>query len=138
MDAPNSTKDVCLCEPRLEPRRFGREGKRNDPESLTYLRQRRIFTRVYANGVLSTVEAAAFTRHLSGYLNDDGYKELQTRLGANPELGDLMPATGGFRKLRWTDTRRGKDRRGGLRIIYYYFQSDHEIWLMTVYDKDEA
>ncbi len=84
------------------------------------------------------IEAPAFTRHLPDYLNDGDYRELQARLGANPELGDLMPGTGGFRKLRWADARRGKGRRGGLRIIYYHFKSDHQIWLMTVYDKDEA
>lgn len=84
------------------------------------------------------IEAPPFTRHLSDYLNDDDYRQLQGRLGANPELGDLMPGTGGFRKARWADVRRGKGRRGGLRIIYYHFRSDHQIWLMTLYDKDEA
>ncbi len=84
------------------------------------------------------IEAPAFTRSLRDYLNDDGYRKLQTRLGSNPELGDLMPGTGGFRKTRWEDARRGKGRRGGLRIIYYHFPSDHQIWLMTLYDKDEA
>ncbi|MBZ5667801.1 MAG: toxin [Acidobacteriia bacterium] len=84
------------------------------------------------------IEAPAFTRRLSGYLNDDDYRELQARLGANPELGNLMPGTGGFRKMRWADVRRGKSRRGGLRIIYYHFPSDHQIWLMTLYDKNEA
>ena len=49
-----------------------------------------------------------------------------------------MPGTGGFRKLRWADPRRGKGRRGGLRIIYYYFSSERQIWLVTLYDKDEA
>jgi hypothetical protein len=49
-----------------------------------------------------------------------------------------MPGTGGFRKLRWADVRRGKGRRGGLRVIYYHFRSDSQIWLVTVYDKDEA
>ena len=49
-----------------------------------------------------------------------------------------MPGTGGFRKLRWGDRRRGKGRRGGLRIIYYYFAADQQIWLMTLYDKNEA
>lgn len=49
-----------------------------------------------------------------------------------------MPGTGGFRKMRWADERRGKGRRGGLRIIYYYFASDNQVWLMTLYDKDEA
>src|SRR5260221_14508208 len=83
-------------------------------------------------------EAPAFTRHLPDYLNDVDYAKLQARLAANPELGDLMPGTGGFRKLRWADARRGKGRRGGLRVIYYHFKSDHQIWLMTLYDKDEA
>ena len=49
-----------------------------------------------------------------------------------------MSGTGGFRKLRWADQRRGKGRRGGLRIIYYYFPADRQIWFMTLYDKDEA
>jgi hypothetical protein len=49
-----------------------------------------------------------------------------------------MPGTGGFRKVRWADPRRGKGRRGGLRLIYFYFPSDQQIWLMTLYDKDEA
>ncbi len=84
------------------------------------------------------IEAPVFTRHLPDYLSDDDYRELQVKLGANPELGDLMPGTGGFRKLRWADARRGKGRRGGLRIIYYHFKSDCQIWLMTLYDKDEA
>jgi hypothetical protein len=84
------------------------------------------------------IEAPAFTRSLADYLNDDSYKELQAKLQGNPELGDLMPGTGGFRKVRWADARRGKGRRGGLRVIYYHFKSDSQIWLMTLYDKDEA
>jgi hypothetical protein len=84
------------------------------------------------------IEAPAFTRYFSDYLADDEYRELQTQLANNPDLGDLMPGTGGFRKLRWADLKRGKGRRGGLRIIYYSFHSDRQIWLMTIYDKDEA
>ena len=83
-------------------------------------------------------EAPAFTRHVPHYLADDGYRALQGELAANPDLGDLMPGTGGFRKLRWADPRRGKGRRGGLRVIYYYFPAEQQIWLMTLYDKDEA
>jgi len=84
------------------------------------------------------IEAPAFTRYLSEYLTDDGYRRLQILLTADPERGDLMPGTGGFRKLRWGDPKRGKGRRGGLRIIYYFFVTDQQIWLMTLYDKDEA
>ena len=87
---------------------------------------------------MELIEALAFTRNVANYLDDDGYRELQNELTNNPELGDLMPGTGGFRKLRWGDKRRGKGRRGGLRIVYYYFLSDQQIWLMTLYDKNEA
>ena len=49
-----------------------------------------------------------------------------------------MPGTGGFRKLRWRDSGRGKGKRGGLRIIYYHLTSDHQIWFVTIYGKDET
>ncbi len=84
------------------------------------------------------LEAPAFTRYVSGYLTDDEYRELQKRLAAAPEHGDVIPGAGGFRKLRWADPRRRKGRRGGLRVIYYYFLGEQQIWLITLYDKDEA
>ena len=43
------------------------------------------------------IETPAFTRHLSKYLDDDQYRTLQAELATNPELGDLMAGTGGFR-----------------------------------------
>ena len=87
---------------------------------------------------LQFVEAPAFSRYREGYLDDEEFRELQEALAANPEEGDLIPGAGGIRKLRWRDSRRGKGKRGGLRIIYYCFLSDDEIWLLTLFDKDEA
>lgn len=84
------------------------------------------------------VEAPAFSRFRGDYLDDDGFGELQRYLSRNPEAGDMVPGASGIRKLRWKDQRRGKGRRGGLRVIYYCFLSDQEIWLLTLYDKDEA
>jgi len=84
------------------------------------------------------LEAPAFTRHLAHYLDDEQYRALQTVLADSPELGDMIPGTGGFRKLRWADARRSKGRRGGLRVIYYWFNGQNQIWLMTIYGKDEA
>jgi len=84
------------------------------------------------------IEAPAFTRYLSGYLEDDEYRALQKHLGLAPDAGDLIPGIGGFRKIRWADKRRGKGRRGGLRVIYYHFAADHQIWLMTLYGKNEV
>ena len=78
------------------------------------------------------------TRLLGDYLTDESYRELQRALMENPEMGNLMPGTGGFRKVRWEDARRGKGKRGGLRVIYYYLTADRQIWFFTLYDKDEA
>ena len=55
----------------------------------------------------------------------------------NPEAGDVIEGTGGLRKLRFADIRRGKGKRGGLRIIYYWWTSGRQFWLYTLYDKDE-
>lgn len=84
------------------------------------------------------IEAPAFSHYLSRYLEDEDYRTLQARLAGDPVAGDVMPGTGGFRKLRWRDRRRGKGSRGGLRVIYFYFESEQQIWLMTLFDKDEA
>lgn len=84
------------------------------------------------------VEATAFTRQLPEYLKQDEYRKLQETLAENPEIGDLIQGTGGFRKMRWADQRRGKGKRGGLRVIYFYFEEDDQIWLLTLYGKDEA
>ncbi len=78
-----------------------------------------------------------FTAIIADYMEDDEYRALQSFLAGDPEAGDVMPGTGGFRKLRWADRRRGTGRRGGLRVVYYYFLADAQIWLMTLYDKGE-
>ena len=55
-----------------------------------------------------------------------------------PQAGDEIPGAGGLRKLRFGDKRRGKGKRGGLRLIYYWWMRGNQFWLFTLYDKDEA
>lgn len=74
---------------------------------------------------------------MARYLDEDGYRQVQLALLFNPEQGDLMPGTGGFRKLRWRDTRRSKGKRSGLRLIYYWLEQDAQFWMFAIYDKDE-
>ena len=50
---------------------------------------------------------------------------------------DVIEGTGGLRKLWHGDPRRGKGKRGGLRVIYYWWDSGAQFWLFTLYDKDE-
>ena len=83
------------------------------------------------------VELPAFERRRADYLADDAFGALQHLLMTRPEAGDLMPGAGGLRKLRFPDARRGKGKRGGLRVIYYWWTAGQQFWLFTLYDKDE-
>lgn len=87
------------------------------------------------NGVF--VELPAFERYRSSYLDDDAFLALQNLLMNCPEVGELIPEAGGLRKLRFADARRGKGKRGGLRVIYYWWGTGLQFWLFTLYDKDE-
>lgn len=79
------------------------------------------------------VETSAFTRHLPAHLGDDGYAALQAFLGAHPDAGRVIRGSGGIRKLRWKSKGRGK--RGGSRVIYYWLAQEDHIYLLTIYGK---
>lgn len=83
------------------------------------------------------VELPAFAKYRPEYLDDEGFRDLQNSLMANPEVGDVIEGTGGLRKIRQADPRRGKGKQGGLRVIYYWWDGMRQFWLFTLYDKDE-
>jgi hypothetical protein len=83
------------------------------------------------------IELPAFERHRADYFDDEQFQALQLASMANPEMGDVIPATGGLRKLRFADPRRRKGARGGLRVIFYYWIDGCQFWLYTLFDKDE-
>lgn len=62
---------------------------------------------------------------------------MQLELLANPRKGDTISDTGGLRKVRWAEKNRGKGKRGGIRIIYYFYDHGDQFWLFVIYDKDE-
>lgn len=86
--------------------------------------------------MLTFVETRLFSRLVHEYLADDEYLELQRLLIAMPQAGDVIPGSGGVRKLRWQATGRGK--RGGLRVVYYLRSREGQIWMLTIYAKNEA
>lgn len=83
------------------------------------------------------VELPAFSRHRAEYMDDDGFRALQRELMGRPDKGDVMEGTGGLRKLRQPDPRRSKGKRGGLRVIYFWWEAGRQFWLFTLYDKAE-
>jgi hypothetical protein len=82
------------------------------------------------------VELPPFARYRDVYLDDEGFRALQIALLAKPECGDVIQGTGGLRKMRHADERRGKGKRGGLRVIYFWWGAGSQFWLFTVYGKD--
>lgn len=83
------------------------------------------------------LELPSFERHRQDYLSDKDFGELQEILMENPETGSVIEGTGGLRKMRHADKQRRKGKRGGLRVIYYWWLSGKQFWLFTVYNKDE-
>ena len=82
--------------------------------------------------VVETPEFLAATRKL---LDDEERAALVEHLAYNPSAGDLIPGTGGVRKLRWGLEGRGK--RGGARVIYFYYNASLPLFTLTAYAKNE-
>jgi mRNA-degrading endonuclease RelE of RelBE toxin-antitoxin system len=80
------------------------------------------------------IETPTFTRQIRELLADDDYREFQSRLAANPELGALIKGSGGIRKIRVGLSGRGK--RGGARVIYYWAVRKNLILLLFAYPKN--
>lgn len=81
------------------------------------------------------VETPIFTKRIQQYMDDDDYIELQKCLAARPDAGSVIKASGGIRKLRWSGSGRGK--RGGLRVIYYWWVTKDRISMLLAYPKNE-
>lgn len=80
-------------------------------------------------------ETSTFTRRVTQLLTDDDYARLQQHLISHPDDGDLIRGSGGFRKVRWSAPGRGK--RGGVRVIYYWWNSENLISMVLIYAKNE-
>jgi hypothetical protein len=88
----------------------------------------------YNASMVSFVETKLFTRLVQEYLTDDEYWQLQALLMEQPDAGDVVPGTGGVRKLRWRAPGRGK--RGGYCVVYFAMREQGVIWMLTLYPKN--
>ena len=68
-------------------------------------------------------------------MEDEDYSALQTYLAKHPEGGKVIPSSGGMRKIRWAGSGRGK--RGGTRVIYYWWVAKNRISMLYLYPKNE-
>ena len=83
--------------------------------------------------MLTVVETPTFVRLSEDLWSEDDRTGFIDFIAANPEAGDVVPESGGLRKIRWG--RAGRGKRGGVRVIYYNRLTQGEIWLLLIYGK---
>jgi len=82
---------------------------------------------------ITIAETPLFVRQAAEIWNDDEREAFIDFIARNPKAGDIIPGTGGVRKVRWTRGRIGK--RGGTRVIYFYYDVEHPLYLLMIYAK---
>ena len=83
----------------------------------------------------TVVETPFFIRKSAALLDEEERWDLIGFLAASPEAGDLISGAGGVRKVRWAT--RGRGKRGGVRVIYYYHNQAVPLFLLTAYAKNQ-
>jgi mRNA-degrading endonuclease RelE of RelBE toxin-antitoxin system len=82
----------------------------------------------------TVIETPTFAADADDLWSEEGRGAFCAWISANPEAGDVIPGSGGCRKVRWSRTGMGK--RGGVRVIYFLRVKHEEIWLLVVYAKN--
>lgn len=83
--------------------------------------------------LLTIAETASFIRQAADVWKHDERAAFIDFIAANPEAGDLIPDTGGLRKVRWG--RQGSGKRGGVRVIYFFHDVGMPLYLLMIYAK---
>ncbi len=85
---------------------------------------------------ITVAETQLFVRAAEKIWSEDEHAELIDYLAHNPAAGDVITGTGGVRKLRWA--RSGSGKRGGARVVYFYYRPDCPLYLLLAYAKAQA
>jgi hypothetical protein len=83
--------------------------------------------------LITVAETALFARQAEDVWDDAEREAFVNFIARNPEAGDVVPETGGVRKIRWS--RGGSGKRGGARVVYFYHDADRPLYLLMVYAK---
>ena len=81
------------------------------------------------------IETAVFTEEIRSLLTEEEYRALQLALVLRPEQGKIIPGSGGLRKIRWKA--KGKGKRSGVRVIYYWITEEATIYMLMLYGKSD-
>ena len=78
-------------------------------------------------------ESPTFVSDADKLWSEEERLEFFSWLAFNPEAGDVVPGSGGCRKVRWK--LKGRGRSGGVRVIYFNCLAAGTIWLLLIYAK---
>lgn len=81
------------------------------------------------------IETPTFTKRVIQLLDDESYTALQTHMAKRPDAGDVIRSSGGLRKIRWAA--KGHGKRGGVRVIYYWWIDKDHVSMLFIYPKNE-
>jgi hypothetical protein len=84
---------------------------------------------------MTVVETDRFLKDARTLMPESERMKLVAFVAMDPKAGDLIPQTGGVRKLRWALP--GKGKRGGARVIYYFHSEQLPVFLLAAYGKNE-
>ena len=82
----------------------------------------------------TVVETPTFVSDANDLWSEEEREAFCAWISANPEVGNVIPGSGGCRKVRWA--RAGMGKRGGVRVIYFTRLANGEIWLLVIYAKN--
>ena len=82
---------------------------------------------------MTLIETPLFASLWPDYWTEEECGAFCSSLAQKPDAGDVIPGSGGCRKVRWS--RAGMGKRGGVRVIYYLRRQNGEIWLLLIYAK---
>lgn len=83
--------------------------------------------------LITVAEMPLFVKQAEAVWSSEERTEFIDFIANNPEAGDLIPGTGGIRKVRWS--RSGSGKRGGVRVIYFFYDEARPLFLLMVYAK---
>lgn len=90
----------------------------------------------YSCEMLTVVETLLFQKQWPLYWSEDERGEFAAYIAEFPDAGDVVPESGGIRKVRWR--RAGTGKSGGVRVIYFTRTTEGEIALLTLYAKSKT
>lgn len=94
------------------------------------------YSKVMVMKPITVAETQTFLKQAEKIWGDEERMALIDHVARNPEAGVIVPGTGGVRKMRWG--RAGGGKRGGARVVYFYYHTDAPLYLLLAYAKAKA